>query len=99
MKRTLLALAVIGLLATTGCTDNFRAKHLGGTMTVQVPANNKLVVATWKDHELWYLYRPMRTNEVAETSTFQEKSSLGMVEGKVVFDRDGRRVNVEAAAN
>ena len=83
MKRISLSLLVIGLLAT-GC-ENWRAKHWGGTMTVNLPANSKLVNATWKEGHLWYLYRPMQSNEVAVTSTFTEKSNMGMLQGTVVF--------------
>lgn len=54
-------------------------------MTVDLPTNTKLVNVTWKEGEMWFLYRPMRENESPETFTFQEKSGLGLVEGKVVF--------------
>jgi hypothetical protein len=86
MKKILLTLSLVGVLAAlSGCTDNIRSKSFGGSMNVALPTNQKLVTATWKESQLWYLYRPMHSNEVAETYTFQEKSSFGMVEGKVVF--------------
>lgn len=86
MKRTILTLALIGTLAAlAGCTQNQRAKNFGGTSNVQLPAGNKLVCATWKENHLWYLYRPMRTNEVAETSTLKESSSWGVLQGTVIF--------------
>jgi len=83
MKKLLCLLPLIALLA--GCTENVRSKHWGGTMTVNIPSENKFVNATYKDAALWYLYRPMRTNETPETWTFKEKSSLGMLEGTVIF--------------
>lgn len=54
-------------------------------MTVNLPKGQKFVNATWKESELWYVTRTMRSNEVSETFTFQEKSSYGMIEGKVIF--------------
>ncbi len=60
-----------------GCTENSRAKSFGGTATLNLPPNQKLVVVTWKDDDLWYLTRPMKDNETPETYAFQEKSSWG----------------------
>lgn len=57
----------------------------GGTATVDLTPNTKLISATWKDAQLWYLTRPMRDDETAETSTLNERSGFGIIEGKVVF--------------
>lgn len=73
------------IMATIGCNENARSRRLGSNMNVQLPAGHKFVNATWKDNEVWYLYRPMRTNEVPETYTLKEKSSFGMIEGSVTF--------------
>lgn len=87
MKKIKWLALVLGcmLLLAAGCTENIRTKRYGGTMKVDLPAGQKLVTATWKDTELWYLTRPMRSNEVPETCTFQEKSAHGLVEGTVIF--------------
>lgn len=85
MKKTaMFVIAALGILLS-GCTENQRAKSMGGTMTVTLPAGTKFVNATWKGEELWYLTRPMHTNESAETHAFKEKSSFGIVEGTVLF--------------
>ena len=84
MKPILLA-AAFAVFALTSCTENSRAKAWGGTATVDLAPNTKLVGATWKDAELWYLTRPMRAGEVAETSSLIEQSNFGLMEGKVVF--------------
>lgn len=57
----------------------------GGTANVDLPPNTKLVGATWKGNNLWYLYRPSQPGETPTTVTLQEESNLGLVEGKVVF--------------
>ena len=87
MKKTILSLlGVVAVLAVAaGCTENQRARTFGGTMTVTLPAGQKLVNATWKQDNLFYLTRPMRTNETAETFTFKEDSSWGIIEGDVIF--------------
>lgn len=77
--------SLIAILLLSSCTENTRAKSFGGTMTVELPPQTKLVTATWKETELWYLYRPMRQGETPETSIFQENSSFGMWEGTVKF--------------
>ena len=67
-----------------GC-DNWLAKSYGGSMTVELPPCRKLIVATWKDSDLWYLTRPWREGDVAENPLFQEESALGIAEGTVTF--------------
>ena len=82
-------LTLILALTLCGCTENTRTAKFGGEQNIALPANQKLAGCTWKITEsstdLWYLSRPMRSNEVAETWTFQERSGFGMLEGKVIF--------------
>lgn len=73
------------LLVALSCTENSRARQFGGTTIVDLPKGTKLVTATWKKADLWYLYRPMTESETPQTTTFQEQSNLGMMEGKVIF--------------
>jgi hypothetical protein len=87
MKRfTILAvLAVLSISVFTGCTDNIRAKAYGGTTIIDLPPGQKLVTATWKDADIWYLTRPAKAGETPETLTFKEKSGYGVWEGTVIF--------------
>lgn len=87
MKKSLIVLVsvlAVGMFSS-GCTDNIRARVMGGSMTVTLPQGQKLVNATWKESNLWYLTKTMNTNDVAEIYTFTEKSALGMVEGTIIF--------------
>ena len=68
-----------------GCTSNTRARHWGGTMTINLPAGQELMEATWKDNNLYYLTRPMEPDYVPVTKTFHEDSRLGVIEGTVIF--------------
>lgn len=72
------------LLIAAGCTDNQRVKNWGGTATIELPANQKLVNITWKTDDVWYLTRPMRKGETAETYKFHEESSFGTMEGTYI---------------
>lgn len=71
MKRLL----IVATLALTmvSCTEQERAKALGGTAVVELPAGEKLVNVTWKDEsDLWYLTRKMSPSDSAEIYTFQQ---------------------------
>lgn len=82
-KIAVLAVAAFVLLGCSGC--NMMTKSYGGTTSVDLPTGEKLTEVTWKDNSLWYLTRPMREGEEAETWTFQEKSNSGIMEGKVIL--------------
>jgi hypothetical protein len=68
------------------CTENQAAKQFGGTMKVDLPPNTKFVNATWKNEELWYIYRPRKVGESVDIVTMQENSNWGIMEGKVEFN-------------
>ena len=84
MKRILIsAIAVLSL--TASCTQNARVKNFGGTGNINLPKGQKLVNATWKETQVWYLTRQMRADETAETYQFQEESGWGVIEGTYIF--------------
>lgn len=72
-------------LTLFSCTGNVRAKYWGGTYKVELPAGQKLVDVTWKESSLWYMTRDIKNGETADTYTFKEESSFGIIEGKVIF--------------
>lgn len=79
------AIAVLALASLTGCSEQTMARNFGGDMTIELEPGQKLEEITWKDDELWYVTRPMREDEFAETHTFQESSAFGLVEGTVTI--------------
>lgn len=83
MKRVVLVLVII--LMVCGCTENRRAKSWGGTATENLEPGKKLVMVTWKDSNIWMLTRPMKPGEIPETYEFIEKSSLGVLSGKIII--------------
>ena len=87
MKK-IIAVALLAIIAMSisGCTDNTTTRRVGGTETVDLPEGMTFIEAEWdKDDNLWYTYRPRRANETPETYVMQEKSNLGVAQGKVIF--------------
>lgn len=82
---SILMLCLVILLYTTSCTENQRAKHFGGTMKIIVPQGQSVVMATFKESNLWYLTEPMDSTYQPKTKILQEHSPWGLVEGKVYF--------------
>lgn len=85
MKKKLAALLSILVLSLSlcGCTEQSITREFGGSMTLELPVNQKLEEITWKGDNLWYLTRPMREYEEAEIHVFQASSSWGVFEGTV----------------
>ncbi len=78
-------LIILFAMAASGCTENTRARQFGGVMKIALPCDTKLVNATWKQDNLWYLTRAMREGEEPETQFFIEDSNFGVLNGKVLF--------------
>lgn len=87
MKKILtLLVVVLVVFAMSSCTEQSRAKDLGGETTIKLEPGQKLVEATWKgDGDLWYLTEPMDSDYIPKTKTFKESSSWGIMEGTVTF--------------
>lgn len=82
IKKFLCVAAVsITILSFTGCQS--AARSMGGSVTLELEPNQKLEEITWKEDSLWYLTRPMRPDEKAETHTFQQSTDWGVFEGTV----------------
>jgi hypothetical protein len=85
MKK-LIALLVL-VITFTSCTENYKTRMLGGTDTVQLESGKRLVNITWKSNsnissDLWILTKQDTTKP--STYLFEEKSSFGIMEGKVI---------------
>ena len=80
-KLFLMALLVISV----SCTENQLTREFGGETNIKLPKGKKLIDATWKDNNLWYLYEDMDSNYIPKTKVFQEASDYGVLNGKVIF--------------
>lgn len=78
------------LLGLVGCTKNYTARKLGGTVTIEVEPGYKVTSATWKETDLFYFLEPMEEGYQAKEKKFVESSSLGILESTVVFKERAR---------
>jgi hypothetical protein len=91
MKTKKITLVIIGTIATIAavllysCTEQTRAKNLGGSMTLYLPAGQKLITATWKESNLWYLTEPMDSAYKPQEKILKESSNWGINEGTIIF--------------
>ena len=87
MKKKLLSIALVAVLLSTlfSCTENSRARQFGGTMIVDLPKGEKLLMVTWKEDNLFYLTEPMDSVYTPKTKTFKEKSSFSIMEATIIF--------------
>lgn len=76
---------VILILSFSSCTENQRARNLGGKMTINLPKGMKLNMATWKASNLFYLMEEMDSTYIPKTKIFKEDSSWGVMQTEVRF--------------
>jgi hypothetical protein len=81
-----LGLLFCAALALSSCTENMKVKSFGGTSTIEIPADQKFVLATWKDENLWITTK-VRTSadSVKSEYRFAEKASFGVMEGTYII--------------
>jgi len=60
-------------------------KLYGGSTTIKLTLGKTLINVTWKQNEIWYLVRNRLPGEKIQKYEFIEKSSFGLLEGKVIF--------------
>lgn len=87
MKRKVCAVIlamILSMVTLSGCEQTV-AKNYGGDMTIDLSPGEKLETITWKDDSLWYLTRPMREGETAETHVFKQSTAMGVFEGTVII--------------
>lgn len=85
MRNIIIIILAFLTFAITSCSEQDKAKQMGGTTTINLEPNKRLVEATWKDGNIWYLVEPMDNDYTPKTKEFIESSSWGVWEGKVIF--------------
>lgn len=84
MKQICSAILAIGIcMMLAGC--NPVTRKMGGDMTIHLKPGEKLINVTWKETSLWFLTRPMKAGEAADTYKFKEDSTWGVLEGTVTI--------------
>jgi hypothetical protein len=79
MKKLMMIL--VTMVVMSSCTENVRARHFGGTETLALKPNEKVLNVTWKDNEMWVCTQDTITGVVY----FREKSNWGVMEGTVIL--------------
>ena len=84
-KKIITVLCILSTICMlTGCQGTTRS--MGGNTVINLESNQKLELITWKDDDsLWYLTRPMREDEEAETHVYQQSSEFNIFEGTVTI--------------
>ena len=86
----IMMIVIVGIsFMATSCTENSRAKTFGGSMTINLDPNEKLVNVTWKDSDMWLLTRPMLSGEQPQVYKFKEKSTFGIMSGEITIVESG----------
>lgn len=83
MKKYLFLL--FALVAMCSCTQNQMARTYGGKMTIELPKGEKLINATWKEANLFYLTEPMEEGYIPKSKKFRESSNFGVWESEITF--------------
>ena len=83
MFKKFIPIIFIMSILLSGC--QYTAKEWGGDVIVTLKPGEKLEEITWKNDSLWYLTRPMRDDEEAETHVFKQSSNFGVFEGTVTI--------------
>lgn len=83
MKKILLFVFII--FAFVSCTAQMRVRTFGGKMEIELPKGERLMMASWKDSDLYYLIEPMDSNYTPKVKRYIEDSSFGIIESEIIF--------------
>lgn len=83
MKKLLVLVGLIAILSS--CTEQHVKRQYGGTIEIKLPAGERLMEATWKGEDLFYLTEPMEEDYKPKIKMFRESSSWGVMETNVKF--------------
>lgn len=78
---TLVALLTIA----TSCTEQHIARRYGGKLKIELPKGERLMMATWKKANLFYLTEPMDSGYIPKKKVFRESSNFGVWESEITF--------------
>ena len=76
---------VVLLMIAASCTEQNMARRYGGKMKIELPKGEKLIMATWKESNLFYLTEPMDSGYIPKKKVFRESSNFGVWESEITF--------------
>lgn len=84
MEKKLFLIAAI-LLIMTACTKQSRVRNFGGSERIQVKSGYRVMMATWKNNDLFYMLEPMHEGYEPTEKYLIESSSFGIWESEIIF--------------
>ena len=89
MKKIIITVGIILLIVISLfwilIPENTVARKLGGTLEINVEPGQKVMMATFKESDLFYMTEPMDSGYTPKIKTLHEKSKYGIIESKVKF--------------
>lgn len=86
MKKIYSVIALFVLMLTAvSCTEQSMTRSFGGKMSINLPKGERLLTATWKEADLFYLTEPMDSDYIPKNKKFVESSSFGVWESEITF--------------
>lgn len=83
IKLAFAALLLTTMILLASCTANQRARNYGGTEEITINPNEKFINVAWKEDHLWIVTH----DTVTDTYYAREKSSYGIMEGKLIIKK------------
>lgn len=91
-----LVVMVLGILFVVIFPENKRSRVFGTEMKIEVEPGQKVMMATFKGDNLFYMTEPMEPGYSPKTKTLREKSGRGIIEATVKFiETDGKGIDTK----
>ena len=85
MKKILTFISLVICICCISCTEQERARQFGGTATIDVEPGYRVMMATWKGDDLFYMVEEMPSDYEPHDKMLIESSSYGLIESKTIF--------------
>lgn len=96
MKKILtIIILMICICTMSSCTEQGRTRVLGGTSTIDVEPGYRVMMATWKESDLFYMVEEMPDDYVPHDKILVESSSWGVLESTIIFKESRTNENTK----
>lgn len=85
MKKLFLAFVFLTTMVFTSCTKQERVRNFGGTEEITVEPGYRVMMATWKGSDLFYMIEEMPDDYQPHNKMLVESSAYGIIETTIVF--------------
>lgn len=85
IKIVLGLIMIVAGVTIPACTKQERVRTFGGTEVINVEPGKRVMMATWKETDLFYMVEDMPEDYTPHDKTLVESSSYGILESKIIF--------------